>query len=142
MALARRASDTRSLELRCGGCTPNKDAESGLLRPIMSALSTATICARGTIGYIECQREPNKPRSSAPCHTHNADRGLGCCFQARAMASSATATVALSSAPFQMESPSTGKRTPSWSWCALKSTYSLLRRGSLPESLATMFTDG
>ena len=40
----------RAAELRCGGCEPSKAAESGLLRPIMSPFSTATIREIGTTG--------------------------------------------------------------------------------------------
>ena len=67
----------------------------------------------GTTGCKACQYDPSSPRSSAPCHTNNADRAPGFFAHARPIASSATLTDALSSAPFQIESPSIGYRTPS-----------------------------
>ena len=86
---------------------------SGLLRPIMLPFTTATIDVMGTTGCAAWYFEPSRPRFSAPCHTNSAERRPGCCFQARAIASSATLVDALSSAPFQIESPMIGKRTPS-----------------------------
>jgi hypothetical protein len=76
-ALASSAMRTRSAELRCGGCAPSSAALSGALRPIMSALSTAAIAPRGTVGRAAYQREPSSPRSSAPCHTNSAERRPG-----------------------------------------------------------------
>src|SRR6476661_8226700 len=95
---------TRSEEFKCGGCTPNNAALSGLFLPIISPFNTATIEFFSTVGCEEYQREPNNPLSSAPCHTNNAERLPGFFLNALAMANNATLTLALSSAPLYIES--------------------------------------
>ncbi|MDB5020888.1 MAG: hypothetical protein JWQ28_2015 [Pedobacter sp.] len=71
---------TRSSEFLCGAVDPSRAAESAAFLPIMSALSTATIDSLLTVGCCTKYLEPSNPRSSAPCHTNNADRLPGLAF--------------------------------------------------------------
>ena len=127
---------------------PIATIESGLLRPIMSMLMSATTFPIGTVGCAAKKAEPSNPFSSPDTFRMMIDRLVRPLSLATDSASesspvvpepSSSAPLQILSSPLAVQPPTPSPAVPTWSMCAEKITYSCLSTESVPAIMATTF---